>query len=127
MYTGVFLRFIHGVLDEFREAEAFLFHTRLAYVSDAMKEKDPARALDRIALGSIRSNGYVFQVEMAYLCEKLGFSILEWPIYFEDRRIGKSKMTVPVKLEAAWRVFEIRLRYGGLKKISRVEYQREPA
>ena len=40
MYTGVFLRFIHGVLDEFREAEAFLFHTRLAYVSDAMKEKD---------------------------------------------------------------------------------------
>src|SRR5882757_639796 len=36
MYTSVFLRFIHGVLDEFREAEAFLFHTRLAYVSDAM-------------------------------------------------------------------------------------------
>ena len=35
MYTGVFLRFIHGVLDEFREAEAFLFHTRLAHVSDA--------------------------------------------------------------------------------------------
>jgi uncharacterized protein with von Willebrand factor type A (vWA) domain len=50
MYTGVFLRFIHGVLDEFREAEAFLFHTRLAYVSDAMKEKDAARALDRLSI-----------------------------------------------------------------------------
>src|SRR6202011_4278786 len=50
LYTGVFLRFIHGVLDEFREAEAFLFHTRLAYVSDAMKEKDPARALDRLSI-----------------------------------------------------------------------------
>ena len=50
MYTGVFLRFIHGVLDEFREAEAFLFHTRLAHVSDAMKEKDPARALDRLSI-----------------------------------------------------------------------------
>jgi uncharacterized protein with von Willebrand factor type A (vWA) domain len=50
MYTGVFLRFIHGVLDEFREAEAFLFHTRLAYVSDAMKEKDPGRALDRLSI-----------------------------------------------------------------------------
>ena len=50
MYTGVFLRFIHGVLDEFREAEAFLFHTRLAYVSDAMKEKDPVRALDRLSI-----------------------------------------------------------------------------
>ncbi|WP_298367046.1 VWA domain-containing protein [uncultured Bradyrhizobium sp.] len=50
MYTGVFLRFIHGVLDEFREAEAFLFHTRLAHVSGAMKEKDAGRALDRLAI-----------------------------------------------------------------------------
>src|ERR1700722_10142782 len=50
MYTGGFLRFIHGVLDEFRQAEAFLFHTRLAYVSDAMKEKDAGRALDRLSI-----------------------------------------------------------------------------
>jgi uncharacterized protein len=50
MYTGVFLRFIHGVLDQFRQAEAFLFHTRLAYVSDAMKEKDAGRALDRLSI-----------------------------------------------------------------------------
>jgi uncharacterized protein with von Willebrand factor type A (vWA) domain len=50
MYTGVFLRFIHGVLDEFREAEAFLFHTRLAHVSDAMKERDAFRALDRLSV-----------------------------------------------------------------------------
>jgi len=50
MYTGLFLRFIHGVLDEFREAEAFLFHTRLAHVSPAMKEKDAARALDRLSI-----------------------------------------------------------------------------
>lgn len=50
MYTGIFLRFIHGVLDEFREAEAFLFHTRLAHVSGAMKERDAARALDRLSI-----------------------------------------------------------------------------
>lgn len=50
MYTGLFLRFMHGVLDEFREAEAFLFHTQLAHVSDAMKERDPARALDRLSM-----------------------------------------------------------------------------
>jgi uncharacterized protein len=50
LYTGMFLRVIHGVLDEFRQAEAFLFHTRLAYVSDAMKEKDSARALDRLSI-----------------------------------------------------------------------------
>lgn len=84
-------------------------------------------ALEKIGLDHVKSNGYVFQVEMAYLSEKLGLSILEWPIYFEDRRIGESKMTVPVKLEAAWRVFQIRLRYGRLKKTSRVEYQRASA
>lgn len=50
MYTGVFLRFVHGVLDEFREAEAFLFHTRLVHVSDAMKERDARRALDRLSM-----------------------------------------------------------------------------
>ncbi len=84
------------------------------------------KALETVPLQKIRSNGYVFQVEMAYLAEKYGLNILEWPIYFEDRRIGKSKMSVPVKVEAAWRVFEIRWRYGGLPKhAGRVEWQRE--
>ncbi|MCL4295978.1 MAG: polyprenol monophosphomannose synthase [Anaerolineae bacterium] len=68
-------------------------------------------ALERIGLERIRSNGYVFQVEMCYLSEKLSFRIKEIPIYFEDRRIGQSKMSVPVKLEAALRVFEIRWRH----------------
>lgn len=83
-------------------------------------------ALEKINLARVRSNGYVFQVEMAYLCEQLGFRILEWPIYFEDRRIGHSKMSVPVKLEAAWRVWQIRSRYGALKaNPAQVEWQRE--
>jgi uncharacterized protein with von Willebrand factor type A (vWA) domain len=50
LYTGVFFRFVHGVLDAFHEAEAFLFHTRLVHVSDAMRERDTARALDRMSL-----------------------------------------------------------------------------
>jgi uncharacterized protein with von Willebrand factor type A (vWA) domain len=50
LYTAVFVRFIHGVLDHFREAEAFLFHTRLVHVSAAMREKDAGRALDRLSL-----------------------------------------------------------------------------
>lgn len=50
LYTAVFVRFIHGILDNFREAEAFLFHTRLVHVSAAMREKDAARALDRLSL-----------------------------------------------------------------------------
>lgn len=50
LYTAVFLRFVHGVLDHFREAEAFLFHTRLVHVSAALREKDAGRALDRLGL-----------------------------------------------------------------------------
>ncbi|MBO0345297.1 VWA domain-containing protein [Roseibium sp. CAU 1637] len=49
-YTGVFIRFVHGLLDSFREAEAFLFHTRLVHVSSALAERDAARALDRLGL-----------------------------------------------------------------------------
>lgn len=68
-------------------------------------------ALQEIGLASIRSNGYIFQVEMAYLCERLGFRIIEVPIHFEDRRIGQSKMDIPVKLESAWRVWELAWRH----------------
>jgi len=68
-------------------------------------------ALEAIQLDRVRSNGYVFQVEMAYLCERLGLRVWEAPIYFEDRRIGQSKMSVPVKLEAAWRVWQVWLRH----------------
>lgn len=75
-------------------------------------------ALQRIGLERINSNGYVFQVEMAYVAEKLKFRIREIPIYFEDRRIGQSKMSVKVKLEAAWRVFEIRWRHRKVKPIA---------
>jgi dolichol-phosphate mannosyltransferase len=67
--------------------------------------------LEGIGLDRVRSNGYVFQVEMAYLTEKLGYRFLEIPIHFEDRRIGRSKMTVPVKMEAALRTFQIRWRH----------------
>lgn len=71
-------------------------------------------ALLRIGLDNIRSNGYTFQVEMAYLCEKLGYRLVEIPIHFEDRRIGRSKMDVPVKLESAWRTWQIRWRHRNL-------------
>jgi uncharacterized protein with von Willebrand factor type A (vWA) domain len=49
-YTAVFLRFVQGLLDSFREAEAFLFHTRLMHVSDALKDRDAGRALERLSL-----------------------------------------------------------------------------
>ena len=74
------------------------------------------QTLEAIDFASICSNGYVFQVEMAVVTERLGFRPCEVPIYFEDRRIGQSKMTVPVKLEAAWRVWELRWRHRNLKR-----------
>ena len=64
--------------------------------------------LEGIGLHRVNSNGYVFQVEMAFLTEKLGYRFLEIPIYFEDRRIGHSKMSMPVKIEAALRTWQIR-------------------
>lgn len=77
-------------------------------------------ALLGIGLDRIRSNGYSFQVEMAYLCEKLGYHLIEIPIHFEDRRIGQSKLDVPVKLESAWRMWQIRWRYRHLQRAPKV-------
>ncbi len=74
-------------------------------------------ALEGIDLGSIRSQGYIFQVEMAYVSERLGYRVLEVPIYFRDRRAGRSKMTLPVQIEAALRVWEVRWRHRHLRPL----------
>jgi uncharacterized protein with von Willebrand factor type A (vWA) domain len=50
LYTAFFVRFLHGVVDAFREAEAFVFHTRLAHVSQSLRERDVTRAVDRMSL-----------------------------------------------------------------------------
>jgi uncharacterized protein len=50
LYTAFFVRFLHGVVDAFREAEAFVFHTRLAHVSASLRDRDVARAVDRLGL-----------------------------------------------------------------------------
>jgi len=63
--------------------------------------------LAAMPLDSIRSNGYVFQVEMAYVAYRLGFRMIETPIYFVDRRIGQSKMSFRIQLEAALRVWQV--------------------
>jgi uncharacterized protein with von Willebrand factor type A (vWA) domain len=50
LYTGFFVRFLHGVVDAFREAEAFVFHTRLAHVSPSLRDRDATRAVDKLSL-----------------------------------------------------------------------------
>jgi dolichol-phosphate mannosyltransferase len=74
-----------------------------------------------IDLSVIRSNGYDFQVEMAYVTEKLGYRVCEIPIHFEDRHIGQSKMDMGVKIESALRVWEIRRRHRDLTPAMRRE------
>lgn len=66
-------------------------------------------------LDRIRSIGYVFQVEMAYVAHHLGYRILEKPIYFEDRRYGQSKMSLRIQIEAALRVWQVLLLHRSLK------------
>ena len=62
----------------------------------------------------IAANGYVFQVEMAYVAERLGFAIKGVPIEFPDRTAGESKMSVGIQIEAARRTWEVRKRHRGL-------------
>ena len=61
----------------------------------------------------IQSNGYVFQIETAYIAiQELGCSFQEIPIYFRERSAGESKMCLEVQLEAARRVIELRRHYA---------------
>ncbi len=73
--------------------------------------------LAAIPLDEIRSNGYIFQVEMAYVASKLGFKFKEVPIYFAERKYGQSKMNLSIQLEAAIRVWGLRARYRDLKPV----------
>lgn len=61
-----------------------------------------------IDLNSVKSNGYSFQIELKYKALKKGFQGAESPIVFEDRRVGQSKMSLKIVLEAFYRVWLLR-------------------
>lgn len=65
-------------------------------------------------LERVRSNGYAFQVEMAYIAYRLGFSFQEIPFYFADRKWGISKMSFKIQIEAARRVWQMLHEYQDL-------------
>ncbi len=65
-------------------------------------------AIDAIGLDSIKSNGYAFQIEMKFRACRAGLDVIEVPITFEDRRIGHSKMSGKIVIEAFYRVWGIR-------------------
>jgi dolichol-phosphate mannosyltransferase len=66
--------------------------------------------LEALDLDSVRSQGYAFQVELTYRALQMGFRVAEVPIVFTDRRVGASKMSRRIVLEAIWMV--PRLRFG---------------
>jgi len=72
--------------------------------------------LQQIPFERIQSSGYVFLVEMAYLAHCLEFKIGESPIYFADRRWGRSKMSIKIQMEAAFRIWQVLWNYRDLRK-----------
>jgi dolichol-phosphate mannosyltransferase len=61
-----------------------------------------------IDLSTVQSNGYSFQIELKYKALKNGFRGAESPIVFEDRRVGQSKMSFKIVVEAFYRVWIMR-------------------
>ena len=68
-----------------------------------------ASTLEAIPFEGVHAGGYVFQVEMTYRANRNGARILEVPITFRDRKVGKSKMGRRIVVEALMVVVQLRL------------------
>jgi len=66
--------------------------------------------LETIALDRVTAKGYGFQIETTYRTLRAGFHVVELPIGFTDRRVGESKMSGAIVVEAMLQVPLIRLR-----------------
>ena len=68
-----------------------------------------AEVLRAIDLDAVHSNGYSFQIEMTYRALRLGYKVEEVPILFVDRRVGQSKMSRKIFIEALGMVWKLRM------------------
>jgi dolichol-phosphate mannosyltransferase len=68
-----------------------------------------AETLRRIPLRDVGAQGYGFQIEMTYRALKAGARLVEIPIRFVDRRVGQSKMSETIFIEAITIVWRLRL------------------
>jgi dolichol-phosphate mannosyltransferase len=66
--------------------------------------------LERLDRSSVDADGYGFQIEMTYRAVRAGFTVEEVPIRFRDRRVGSSKMSAKIAIEAFWKVPLLRFR-----------------
>jgi dolichol-phosphate mannosyltransferase len=71
--------------------------------------------LEAIDLDGITTRGYAFQVEMTYRAIRRGFEVVEVPIVFRERRVGKSKMDLSIVAEAVWRLPLLRFGRGAVE------------
>jgi len=78
-----------------------------------------ATTLSGMPLERIRSSGYVFLVEMAYIAHCLEYRIGEVPIHFSERRHGRSKMSIGIQAEAAFRVWQVWWHHRDLRRRGR--------
>lgn len=67
------------------------------------------RVLESLDLQAVQSTGYAFQIELTYRALRRGFTVRELPIVFEDRRVGQSKMSRRIFMEALTMVWKLRL------------------
>ncbi len=68
------------------------------------------KVLETINFKKIKFVGYAFQIEMKYVAYKMGFSIMEIPVIFTDRTLGKSKMSQNIIREAVFGVLQLKMR-----------------
>ncbi|MEK7641131.1 MAG: polyprenol monophosphomannose synthase [Patescibacteria group bacterium] len=66
--------------------------------------------LKKMNLEKLSSVGYNFQIETTYLAHKLGAKICEIPITFTERKVGTSKFSLMITLEAFWKVLTLRFK-----------------
>jgi dolichol-phosphate mannosyltransferase len=84
-----------------------------------------ATALEKLNLATVASQGYCFQVDLAFTAVRKGLRVDEVPITFVEREHGVSKMDRSIVVEALWRVTRWGIRYragqvtGQVKRLGR--------
>lgn len=78
-----------------------------------------ASALESLDIQSLRSDGYSFQIELKHRAVLKDLSVVEFPIVFEDRKVGHSKMNRKIIFEALGRVWQFRVRSSEFKTCSK--------
>jgi dolichol-phosphate mannosyltransferase len=76
-------------------------------------------ALAEVGLATVASEGYCFQVDVAFRVQRAGLRVREVPITFVERERGESKMSGAVVCEALWRVTSWGLRDRVRRRLAR--------